>query len=76
MLEGFLSVVAEGTARIRHADTGVVYEIHPDELDWQEVAGEERQMGMEVGSPPRLRSARSVGTDSASSREVKKAPLP
>lgn len=44
-----MSVVAEGTARIRHADTGVVYEIHPDELDWQEVAGEERQMGMEVG---------------------------
>jgi hypothetical protein len=44
-----LSVVAEGTARIRHAETGVVYEIHPDELDWQEVAGEERQMGMEVG---------------------------
>lgn len=44
-----MSVVARGTARIRHADTGVVYEILPDELDWQEMAGEEREMGEEVG---------------------------
>ena len=37
-----------GVATIRHADTGVVYEIEADELDWQQVGAEERGMGPEI----------------------------
>lgn len=43
-----MSIVARGVARIRHADTGVVYTIDADELDWNEVGADERQMGSEV----------------------------
>ncbi|MCS6624948.1 hypothetical protein N0B44_18705 [Roseibacterium beibuensis] len=43
-----MSINASGVALIRHADTGEVYRIEPDELDWDEVAGDERQMGVEV----------------------------
>ncbi len=41
-------VATRGKARVRHATTGVVYEIEPDELDWQEVGAEDRDMGVEV----------------------------
>lgn len=44
-----MSVEASGTAIVRHADTNVEYEIHPDELDWQVLAVDERQMGPEIG---------------------------
>lgn len=43
-----MSIEASGVARIRHADTGVVYTIQADELDWNEVGADERQMGPEV----------------------------
>lgn len=38
----------QGTAEIRHRDTGVIYKIEPDELDWQQSGGEERGMGVEL----------------------------
>lgn len=41
-------VKAEGTAQIRHKDTGVVYNIEADELDWDSVGGDERGMGPET----------------------------
>jgi hypothetical protein len=44
-----MGVSVEGIARIRHRSTGVIYQISPDELDWQESAADERQMGIEVG---------------------------
>lgn len=43
-----MSIEAGGVARIRHADTAVVYTIQADELDWNEVGADERQMGPEV----------------------------
>jgi hypothetical protein len=43
-----MSIVASGLTRIRHADTGVVYTIEADELDWNEVGADERKMGSEV----------------------------
>ena len=43
-----MEVYCNGTARIRHKDTGVVYDIESDELDWDAVGGDERQMGPEV----------------------------
>nr|WP_314433933.1 hypothetical protein [uncultured Brevundimonas sp.] len=43
-----MSIQASGLARIRHADTGEIYTIEPDELDWQEVGADERQMGPEI----------------------------
>ncbi|HYG26823.1 MAG TPA: hypothetical protein VD906_07940, partial [Caulobacteraceae bacterium] len=43
-----MSINASGVARIRHADTGEVYTIETDELDWDTVAADERQMGTEV----------------------------
>lgn len=39
---------ANGTASIRHADTGQVYEINADELDWDAFDGDEREMGSET----------------------------
>jgi hypothetical protein len=36
-----------GTASIRHSQTGLVYEIEGDELDWDVVGSDERQMGSE-----------------------------
>ncbi|WP_372784605.1 hypothetical protein [Phenylobacterium sp.] len=44
-----MSVVTEGVARIQHVDTDEIYDIKADELDWQEGAADERQMGVEVG---------------------------
>ncbi len=44
-----MAVSAQGTARIRHRQTGVIYEISSDELDWSELVADGREMGMEVG---------------------------
>ena len=41
-------IKAEGTARIRHKDTGVVYDMEADELDWDAVGADERGMGSET----------------------------
>ncbi|GGI91612.1 hypothetical protein GCM10007973_29860 [Polymorphobacter multimanifer] len=43
-----MSVSVTGVGRIRHADTGTIYTIGPNELDWQGVGAEERSMGAEV----------------------------
>lgn len=43
-----MSVDVTGVARIRHADTGTLYTIGPDELDWEQVGAEQRGMGAEV----------------------------
>ncbi len=43
-----MEVYCRGTARIRHSATGAVYEIEGDELDWDAVGGDERQMGPEI----------------------------
>lgn len=37
-----------GTAKIRHAKTGKVYTINSDELLWETVESEERNMGPET----------------------------
>ncbi|MEP2758942.1 MULTISPECIES: hypothetical protein [Alphaproteobacteria] len=41
-------VHVHGKARIRHAETGEVYEITPDMIDFQSVGSEERSMGAET----------------------------
>lgn len=41
-------VYTTGTARIRHADTGAIFEIDADELDWSADNGEDREMGPEI----------------------------
>lgn len=41
-------VFVKGKARIRHAESGEVYEIYADMLDFDSVAGEERGMGPET----------------------------
>jgi hypothetical protein len=38
---------SSGTARIRHAQTGEVYEVEGDELDWDVSWGDDREMGAE-----------------------------
>jgi hypothetical protein len=43
-----MSVVATGIARIRHATTGVVYDINSNELEWYTDGSEERAMGPET----------------------------
>lgn len=43
-----MEVYCKGTARIRHHATGEVYEIESDELDWDAVGGDEREMGQEI----------------------------
>ena len=43
-----MQVYCKGTARIRHHATGEIYEIESDELDWDAVGGDERQMGSEI----------------------------
>lgn len=43
-----MEVYCRGIARIRHKDTGVIYDIESDELDWDQVGGDERQMGPEL----------------------------
>ncbi|RYD69331.1 MAG: hypothetical protein EOP84_28670, partial [Verrucomicrobiaceae bacterium] len=39
---------AKGTAVIRHALTGVMYEVDASELDWDAYDGDERDMGAET----------------------------
>ena len=41
-------VAAFGTARIQHADTGEVFEIDADELDFEAIGADERNMGLEI----------------------------
>lgn len=43
-----MPVDVTGVARIRHAETGTVYSIDPDELDWDQIGADERAMGAEV----------------------------
>lgn len=43
-----MDVYCRGTARIRHNATGEIFEIESDELDWDAVGGDERQMGIEI----------------------------
>lgn len=43
-----MKVYCKGTARIRHKMTGEIYDIENDELDWDAVGGDERQMGSEI----------------------------
>lgn len=43
-----MEVYCNGTARIRHHVTREIYEIESDELDWDAVGGDERQMGSET----------------------------
>src|SRR6056297_3346034 len=40
-------IKTEGTAQVRHSETGKIFEIDPDELDWDVVSGHERGMGPE-----------------------------
>jgi len=44
----YSAIYAEGVARIRHSATGEVYEISAGDLDWNQVAADDRQMGLEV----------------------------
>lgn len=43
-----MEVYCRGVASIRHASTGEIFEIESDELDWDAVGGDERQMGSEI----------------------------
>jgi len=43
-----MDIHTSGTARIRHRDTGEIFEIGADELDWDAVGSEERSMGPET----------------------------
>lgn len=43
-----MEVYCSGVARIRHKATGEIHEIDSDELDWDAVGGDERQMGPEI----------------------------
>lgn len=47
-----MRISTTGTAIVRHSKTGELFEIEPDEVDWEVVASEERDMG-----PDRLWSA-------------------
>ncbi|WP_282093513.1 hypothetical protein [Epibacterium ulvae] len=47
-----MRISTAGTAIVRHSETGELFEIEPDEIDWEVVASEERDMG-----PDRLWSA-------------------
>tara|TARA_B100001971_G_C18244874_1_gene573527 strand:- start:243 stop:1634 length:1392 start_codon:yes stop_codon:yes gene_type:complete len=42
-----MHIKTEGTAQVRHSETGQIFEIEPDELDWEVVSGHERGMGPE-----------------------------
>lgn len=42
-----MEVYCTGTARIRHRQTGQVFEVEDDELDWDMVGSDERNMGPE-----------------------------
>ena len=43
-----MQVYCKGTARLKHKTTGSIHEIESDELDWDVVGGDERQMGPEI----------------------------
>ena len=43
-----MKIVCKGNARIKHAETGELFNIEEDELDWESVGGDERQMGPEI----------------------------
>lgn len=43
-----MEVYCSGVARIRHVSTGEIFEIESNELDWEAVGGDERQMGLEI----------------------------
>lgn len=43
-----MEVYCSGAARIRHRVTGEIHEIESDELNWDAVGGDERQMGPET----------------------------
>jgi hypothetical protein len=43
-----VKIYCNGAAQIRHNTTGIVYSIESDELDWDAVGGDERQMGPEI----------------------------
>jgi hypothetical protein len=43
-----MNVYCRGTARIRHRVTNKIHEIGNEELDWDAVGGDERQMGSEI----------------------------
>lgn len=43
-----MRIDCKGKARIRHCESGEIHEIENDELDWEAVDGDEREMGPEV----------------------------
>ncbi|AUR04577.1 hypothetical protein PhaeoP72_02625 [Phaeobacter inhibens] len=43
-----MEICCSGTARIRHVSSGEIFDIEADELDWDIVGGDERQMGPET----------------------------
>jgi len=43
-----MKVYSRGVARVRHASSGIIFEIEADELDWDAVGGDERKMGSEI----------------------------
>ncbi|MCA1371522.1 hypothetical protein I6F15_30000 [Bradyrhizobium sp. BRP14] len=43
-----MEIYCRGSAQIRHSETGKIYQIDSDELDWDAVGGDERQMGSEI----------------------------
>jgi hypothetical protein len=43
-----MNIYCRGTARIRDRVTGKIHEIVSEELDWDAVSGDERQMGPEI----------------------------
>lgn len=43
-----MQIYCRGTARIRHSETGVVYEIDGNELDWDAIGCDEHPMGSET----------------------------
>jgi hypothetical protein len=43
-----MNIDCRGTARIRHRLTSEIHEIEREELDWDAVGGDERQMGPEI----------------------------
>ncbi len=43
-----MHVSTTGAARIKHRESGLIYEIDADELHWDAVGSDERQMGLEI----------------------------
>ena len=43
-----MKVTSIGAAVIRHRQTGAIYTVDATELDWDQVGGDERQMGTEL----------------------------